>query len=441
MRKSPVFALIDCNNFFVSCERVFRPDLARTPVAVLSNNDGCVVARSNEIKQLGIKMGSPYFKDKAIYDANNATLFSANFSLYGDMSRRVHEVLRTFSPFIEMYSVDESFLEISTLGITDYQAWAQSVAQSVYTQVGIPVSVGVAPSKTLAKAAADKAKKDISNRGGYSVATDSALTPVLSREKQIDLLKWLPLQDVWGIGYRLGPRLQALGLRSAYEVTLLPKSWILTHMSIKGLRTITELQGESCIPLASTLANSGQKSLMVSRSFSESVHALHEIEIAIAGFAAKAALSLRTKKQRTWNITTFIRSSKHAPKQHYAQATRRLEIPSNDTATLIKAALKGLIEAYDRDFTYKKAGVIVTDLLSAEAAQQMSLLKPTPVSAFKRQEDLLYSIDKLNNRYGHRVVKHAIETSTDVKQRWKSKREHVSPAYTTSWQQLPLVKT
>lgn len=438
--KSPIFALIDCNNFFASCERVFRPDLKNKPVAVLSNNDGCVIARSNEVKTLGVRMGAPYFKDKAIYDANNVTLFSANFSLYGDISRRVHEVLKGFSPWIQMYSIDESFLDISDLNIPDYTKWAQSVASEVMRQVGIPVSVGVAPSKTLAKAAADKAKKTPECNGGYSIVTDTTLNRGQTDEKRINLLTWMPLEDVWGIGWRFAPRLKALGLRSAYDLTLLTDDWILANMSIRGMRTISELRGESCIELAHTTADDPQKSLLVSRSFSQSVNSIQELEVAVAAFAARAALKLREKHQRTWKLTTFIASSKHAQRQHYASSETILEIPSNDSAVLIKTALKSLKKAYDGDYTYKRAGVVLYDLIPVKSSQQMSLLNPTPVATLEKSERLASAVDQINTRYGHRIVKQAIESSTDTRQRWISKKEHVSPSYTTRWDQIPSVR-
>lgn len=419
----PVFALIDCNNFFVSCERVFRPDLWHKPVVVLSNNDGCIVARSNEVKALGVPMGIPYFKVKDVLKKNNVTLFSGNFPLYGDFSQRVVQILQDACPDIEVYSVDESFLELSRLPIKDYAQWGSELRAKVLRWTGLPVSVGIAPTKTLAKAAADYAKKNDGTAGAFSVAG--------SEHRLQELLKWLPVQDVWGVGWRTAPKLQARGIRTAYDLALVPDAWAQEQLSIRGVRTIRELNGMSCYGLETT--DEPQKSILRSRSFGHNIRAFYELEGAVATFAARAAAKLRQQGEVAGAVMTFLYTSKHAEQWRGGSQVVTLHPPSSDTGDIITAALKALTHVYDPDFAYKKAGVALLDMHST---QQLTFNSDPAV--MDRRATLMRTVDELNKRFGTRLVRHASEHVES--QKWHSKRELQSPGYTIRWQDLRTVK-
>lgn len=424
MSKAPIFALIDCNNFFVSCERVFRPDLWNKPVAVLSNNDGCIVARSNEVKALGVPMGSPLFKVEKLLKDNKVTLFSGNFPLYGDFSQRVVQVLQQFCPDLEVYSVDESFAELSSLQITDYEAWAVELRAAVMRWTGIPVSIGVAPTKTLAKAAADYAKKHPSGTGVYQV------TP----ENRLELLQNLGVGDVWGIGWRTTPKLRQVGISTAYDLSLVSDKWALENLTIRGLKTVKELRGERCLALENN--DEPQKSIARTRSFGHNVREYHQLEGAIATFAAQAAAKLRQQKEVASGVVAFLYTGKHAITRHGASSLTRLTQPTADTGAIMAAALQALQEVYDPDFGYRKGGVILVGLRSEEALQ-LSFMGDS-AQKVDRQADLMQAVDELNKKYGTRLVRHASE-HVNLKG-WHSKRERRSPQYTTSWADLRTVR-
>lgn len=420
----PVFALVDCNNFFVSCERVFRPDLAGKPVVVLSNNDACVVARSNEAKALGVPMGVPYFEIRDMVKKHDITLFSGNFPLYGDFSQRVVQLLHDACPTVEVYSVDESFLEISKLPITDYETWGRELREKILQYIGIPVSIGIAPSKTLAKAAADYVKKTDPSRGAHSVATDNA-----AREA---LLKWLPVRDVWGVGRASAPKLQGRGIRTGYDLSLMSDEWALRELTVRGLRMVRELRGESCVPMEQN--GEPQKTIMHSRSFGHSIRNYYEIEGAVATFAAQAAAKLRSQGELTRRVVVYLQGSQHTPYRGLWQATR-LHPASNDTGVIIEAALQSLQQGYDPDFAYKKAGVALLDLHSHAARQLAFTDEPALID---RRTHLMDTLDTLNKRYNMRLVRHASEHIEDAK--WHSKRQLRSQAYTTKWSELRKVR-
>jgi DNA polymerase V len=422
-KRPPVFVLVDCNNFFVSCERVFRPDLWDKPVAVLSNNDGCIVARSNEVKALGVPMGVPYFEVRDVLKKANATMFSGNFSLYGDFSQRVVQILQEASPDIEVYSVDESFLEVSHLVIKDFTAWGRELSAKIKQYTGIPVSVGIASNKTLAKAAADFVKKHPEVQGAFSVAGDD--------QKREELLVWLQLQDIWGVGRQTAPKLRARGIKNAYELSQVSDNWAQDQLTIRGLKMVRELRGESCYPLEKN--GEPQQSIARTRSFGHNVRNYYELEGAVATFAASAAAKLRKQGEVATAVMTFVRTSKHAEIQRGMSQAVRLHPPSSDTGTLIAAALDGLQQIYDPDFGYKKAGVV---LLGLTTVQQLSFASdPTKID---RSTNLMKVIDGLNKHYNTRLVRHASEHPE--LQTWRSKQELRSPAYTTNWHQLRKVK-
>jgi DNA polymerase V len=429
VKNQPVYALIDCNNFFVSCERVFRPDLWDKPVAVLSNNDGCIVARSNEVKQLGIPMGVPLFKVRDIVAKHNVTLFSGNFELYGDFSQRVVHTLKQACPVVEVYSVDESFLELSTLAVKSYSDWAANLRAQILQWTGIPVSIGVAPTKTLAKAAAEYAKKAPQTGGVYSLVTD---------QKQVDtqrhrqLLQWLSVGDVWGIGWRTAPKLRQRGISSAEDLTRASDPWAQQHLSITGLKTVKELRGQACIGITQ---EAPQQSIMRTRLFGHTVRNYYELEGAIATFVAQAAAKLRQQGEAAGAVLTFLRTANRFTDNRGASSVIRLLQPSAETGALIKAALQGLQQVYDPDFSYKKGGIVLLNLTPKEALQLSFLQGP---KGLDRQARLMQTVDALNTRFGTRLVRHASEHPEDAS--WRSKREHRSPSYTTSWQGLQTVK-
>lgn len=421
----PIFALVDCNNFFVSCERVFRPDLWNKPVAVLSNNDGCIVARSNEVKALGVPMGVPYFKVKDTLAKGGATLFSGNFPLYGDFSQRVVQMLQESCPEVEVYSVDESFLQINTLPIKDYESWGRSLREKIMRFTGIPVSIGIAPSKTLAKAAADFVKKTDPERGAFSIVGDNTA--------RIELLKGLPIGDVWGVGWATAPKLRGRGIKNGYDLSQVSDAWALKEMTIRGLKTVRELRGESCFVFEQ--AGEPQKSIMRTRSFGHTIRNYYEIEGAVATFAAQAAAKLRQQGELASGVLTYLRTSKHAPVQGGTSYVTRLHPASSDTGVIIAAALKSLAAVYDTEFGYKKAGVILLDLHSADARQLSFTDDPTRID---RSEKLMQSIDALNKKFHTRLVRHASEHIEN--ENWRSKRELRSQAYTTKWSELRVVR-
>lgn len=420
----PIFALVDCNNFFVSCERVFRPDLATKPVVVLSNNDACVVARSNEAKALGVPMGVPYFEIRDTVKRHGITLFSGNFPLYGDFSQRVVQLLQAACPTVEVYSVDESFLRISDLPIANYEAWGRQLREKILQWTGIPVSIGIAPSKTLAKAAADFVKKTDPARGSYSVVDD----PIAHTA----LLRWLPVRDVWGVGRSSGPKLQGRGIRTAYDLSLMNDEWALRELTVRGLRMVRELRGESCVPIEQN--GEPQKSITHSRSFGHSVRNYYEIEGAIATFAAKAAAKLRAQQQLARRIVVYLQSSQHAPYRGLSRVIP-LHPASSDTGAIISAALQGLQQAYDSDFAYKKAGVTLLDLHSRAARQLAFTDEPAIID---RRGALMATVDSLNKRYHTRLVRHASEHIENIQ--WHSKHQLQSQSYTTKWTDLRKVK-
>lgn len=423
----PIFALVDCNNFFASCERVFRPDLKDKPVAVLSNNDGVVVARSNEVKAMKIPMATPYFKVKNILQKNGTKLFSANFALYGDFSRRIVEILETEAPYVEVYSVDESFLEVSSLEIEDYEKWGRKLAARVEEWTGIPVSVGIGPTKTLAKATSEYVKKHSETKGAASS---------IGQKNRLKILKWLPVEDVWGVGRRLAPRLRDRGVRSAYDLTQVSEAWALDTMTIRGLKTIRELKGESSIPLEQNEVNARQKSISATRSFGRTVRAPYELESAVANFAARIAASLRRKNQVAGEVVIFLRSRANDTRQHNPSINVKLPFAASDTSILTAAVVKGLDQIIKEGHGYKRAGLVVHRLLPADAAQ-LPIIDTPSEKEINRSERLMAVMDEINKRWG----KGSLATAREAVGRssWQSKKENKSPAYSTSWSEIPKI--
>lgn len=417
-----MYALIDCNNFFVSCERLFRPELANKPVVVLSNNDGCFISRSQEAKDCGLPMGAPLFKYKNEVKTHAVTLFSANFELYGDISERIVTLLGEVTPLIEVYSIDECFMDLSQLTIDDYEAWALHVRERILCEIGIPVSIGVAPTKTLAKVASTYAKK---HGGVYAVSDDA------HRES---LLADLPIEDIWGVGWRMAPKLRDKGISRASQLTSAPDEWLQQQFTITGMNMVEELRGIPKIPFGDT--HDTRKQIMRSRSFGHKVRAYHQLESATSSFVAAAAVRLRAQDSVARRIVVFLSADRHVQgkKRVYLSTVVTLPEASADTARLISAALQGLEAIYDDQFAYQKAGVILIDIMSHEQ-WQLSMLS----DEYRRDErhELMKSIDRINKRFGH-VIYHASEKITDDS--WHSRRERRSPRYTTSWAELPMLR-
>lgn len=419
---SVYYAHIDCNNFFASCERLFRPELETQPVAVLSNNDGCVIARSAEVKALGIPMGIPLFQVKRQVREYDITLFSANFELYGDMSERIVRLLRRVTPLIEVYSIDESFLDLSELNITNLSIWAENVQQQIRKEVGLPVSVGIGPTKTLAKVATSYAKK----HDGIAVIDNDDVRQTV--------LEGLPVEDVWGIGWRTAPKLRERGVTNAWQLVSASDGWLKQHFNIAGMRMVDELRGKSCLQFGDK--HEKRQSIMVSRAFGHKVREYHQLESATASFATRATAKLRAQGSVCSRISLYLATSRHDENVRRVSKSIRLGEATADTGRIIAAALELLQELYDPEFSYQKVMVLLTDIVDREA-WQLSLTDPVAVR--DERERLMAGVDALNARYGLGTVWHAVEDKNRAG--WQSKHALRSPRYTTNWLELPYVKS
>lgn len=420
-----MYALVDGNNFYVSCERVFNPKLNGVPVVVLSNNDGCVIARSQEAKDLGLKMGEPAFQRREFFREHNVRVFSSNYELYGDMSRRMHQVFKTFTPSIEMYSIDESFLDLSGIDkferLEDYGA---RIKKKVFHDVGIPVGVGIAETKTLAKIANHLAKK-IPQLNGVCV---------LRNQKQIDYaLKFTSIEDVWGIGRRYSAKLKIKGINTAFDFVNLPESWVLREMTVVGLKTYQELKGKKRLSLEEI--RPPKKAIATTRSFGRKVADLKNLETSVATHATRCAEKLRKQKSIAAYVSVFIitdRFNEEDP-QYNNSYTISLPVPSNSQLEIVKYALKALRKIYLQGYKYKKTGVIVTGIIPEDDIQH-DLFYEIDV---ERHERLMKQIDTLNRRYGKDTVKLGI---MGMKKEWKLRREMLSRRFTTNWDEILTLK-
>jgi len=409
-----MYALVDCNNFFASCERVFRPDLNGKPVVVLSNNDGCVIARSNEAKALGIPMGAPAFKFQRVFETHQVHVFSTNFVLYGDMSVRVMTLLASMAPEIEIYSIDEAFLRFRGFELFDLEKYGKEMERIVYKSTGIPISIGFAPTKTLAKLANRVAKKfPKPTRGIYVIDTD---------EKRIKALKWLKVADVWGIGRRFSKRLEAKKIHSALDFINLPDSYVRSEMSVVGLRLKKELEGEETLDLEST---SDKKLIATTRSFETMYTDFEDIKERVATFAVTCAEKLRRQESHCNSIMVFVHSNgfrKDLP-QYRRNIVIKTEYPTNSSSDLIGYAVVALRAIFKQGYQYKKAGVIVLDL-TPENEKQLSLFS----CENGKHKALMKQIDKINKGLGQNKVKFACQ---DLDRTWKMRQERLSPRYST----------
>lgn len=419
-----MFGLLDGNNFFVSCERVFRPDLSAKPVVVLSNNDGCIIARSQEVKDLGIKMGVPFFKVKRTLEQHDVKVFSSNFSLYADMSHRMMSLIESFVPAVEIYSIDEAFLDLSE--IPNLQETAKEIRHQVLKYLGLPTCIGVAPTKTLAKIANHLAKKDPSYKG----------LCILNTPQKIDsALKALDISDVWGVGYRLAGQLRSYGIYSAWNLKNVDPKWMRRHFTVVGERMILELRGIPCSKIEEE--REGRHSIQVSRSFSHKITDFQEMRQAVATYATRLGEKLRQHNLKARLIGVSIRTSFFNPQEKNHRQHILLTAPSgiNDDINLIKVATEGLKQIFRPGYPYYKAALLALDLIP-ENPTQLLLFDCEP-SPSPRHAALFEVVDTLNQRYGRGTVHSA---ACGKKLTWKDRKEKKSPSYTTSWKNLPVVR-
>ncbi len=415
--------LCDCNNFFVSCQRLFQPHLDGKPVLVLSGNDGCVIARSNEVKSLGIKMGVPLYQVKDIVEKNKVTLFSANHRLYSDISQRVMATLRANTPAIEVYSVDEAFIDFSSFDVETLKARGEALASLVKRNTGIPVSIGIAPTKTLAKIASKLCKQYPKLNGCCLMYHPEDITKVLKR---------LPIGEVWGIGRRTEQKLRKYGVATAFDFTQQPASWVQSQLHLPGLRTWKELRSEPAVVL--TAAAVANQSMSMGRSFQKEMKTVEELEPVVSHFASILASKLRAHGSCVSQITTYLHTNRHRvdQPQHFMADLVKLETPTNSTLEIVQAALDSLKKIFKVGYGYKKAGVICSHL-SSQKAVQTSLFD---LVDREKHSQLMHAIDTIHSHYGNNSLHLAVESDTN---RYYNS-SFLSPCYTSKWVDIIEVK-
>lgn len=415
----PLIALVDCNNFYASCERVFNPHLCHKPLVILSNNDGCIIARSNEAKALGIPMGAPAFQYKELFKKHQVTVRSSNFALYGDMSNRVMNTLAQFAPDLQIYSIDEAFLML------DRPEEAAIIRKTVLQWTGIPVSIGLAPTKTLAKAANHYAKKNSRNTGVFIMDT---------AEIQQKILDELSVEDIWGIGRRTANLLKGHQIQTAWDLRNVDDQWIRKKTSVITLRTVFELRGISCLELGEV--SPSKKSITCSRSFGKRLTDEEEIAEALSSYTATAAEKLREEESLASIIQVFLLTSPHQEGQQYYTNTIQIVLPqpTNYTPSLIHHAKQGLKAIFKRGLAYKKTGIILGGLVSSHSYQQDLFVDQEIYH--EKQRNLMTTLDHINQKYGRKVLKIAAE---GIEQSWKMKSCQHSPCYTTRWDEIPTI--
>lgn len=421
----PLLALVDCNNFYVSCERVFRPDLIGQPVAVLSNNDGCIVARSQEVKDLGIKMGVPLFQVQHLINRHNIQLFSSNYSLYADMSARVMAILEEFAPSLEVYSIDEAFLNLTGVCRQDPVAYGQLIRKIVARSTGIPVCIGMGPTKTLAKLANFAAKK-WKQTGGVLDLSD----PV-RREK---LMKMVPVGEVWGIGSRYASRLNRLGIATVWNLATQPTDKIQAQFNVMVARTVMELNGIPCLELEEVAPDKQQ--IVCSRSFSRRLTEYGELSQALAEYCSRAAEKLRNQQSVAGHISVFIRTSPFNHHEPHYQRSAGVMLPSvtQDTRVIVSTASRLLKEIFKPGYNYQKCGVQLSHIQPENKLGQLDLFQVLTPHSDSRQ--LMAVVDQINRRFPKAISLAA----TGIDKTWKTKTERISQRYTTDWQELVRVR-
>ncbi len=421
-----MYGLCDCNNFFVSCERVFRPDLNGKPVVVLSNNDGCIVARSNEAKALGIKMGQPLYQIKNLIKSAGVTYFSSNYALYGDMSSRVFQIVKQNAPSVEIYSIDEAFMDLSGIDQEELKDYGKELVRKIRKCTGIPVSIGVAHTKTLAKIASRLCKKYPKFEGCCVMTRPQDIQKVLSS---------YPIEDVWGIGRRYAKMLNDYQIKTAEQFTRLPAKWVKEKMSIVGLRTWQELRGEACIEFDAEEV--GKKTITVSRSFAKELTTIADLDEAITTFIATGARKLRSQGSVAAHMQVYIMTNRHREDkaQHQEGELIVFSNPTDNSIELVKQGRIALKKIFREGYEYKKAGVLFSGLRS-KGAHSPCLFEEEP-TVNPKQDLLMSTLDELAHRYGRSAVKLGNELDIAA----KSNHESLSKEYTTSWNDILVVKT
>lgn len=417
-----MYGLCDCNNFYASCERLFRPDLVGRPVVVLSNNDGCIIARSNEAKALGIGMGQPFYQVRQFIERGQVTVFSANFALYGDLSRRVMATLRSLVPGIEVYSIDEAFFDLRGMA-EPLDEFGRSIGRTIRRNVGIPVSIGIAPTKTLAKIASKLAKQYPRLNGCCYMHRPEDITKVLGR---------FPLQEVWGIGRRYGRMFDRMGLRTAQQFVDLPQEWVRARMGVAGLRTWNELRGVACISFE--LMPPRKQQITISRTFPREIGSREELECIVAEFASMCAEKLRTEGSVCGEVQSYLLTNRHREDQpqRYETSLQLLPEPTDSTLEIVRQARIALRQIFLPGYGYKKAGVILSQITPA-SEQQGSLFSPIDHEKHTR---LMQVLDTVNKTHG----KGTLIVAAQGTEPFRMNREHLSPRYTTDWKELLVVK-
>ncbi|MFD2822683.1 Y-family DNA polymerase [Lacinutrix iliipiscaria] len=418
-----MFALVDCNNFYASCERVFNPHLERKPVAILSNNDGCVISMSDEAKALKLPFGAPIFKWESFCKANSIHVLSSNYSLYGDMSSRVMNILKQFTPDVEVYSIDESFLEFKGFEQYDLNNYGLQIRQRILKWTGIPTCVGIAPTKALSKVANKIARKfPNETQGAYIIDSD---------EKRIKALKWIKLEDVWGIGRGLSKRLKAKGCKTAYDFTQLPDAWVLKNFSVTEARLKRDLEG---VPTLQLEEQKTKKAIATTRSFEYTFSDLNNIKERISTFATSCAEKLRKQGSSCHVIIVILSSDRHKKdlEQHRGSTMVSLPFPTNSSLIISSEAVKAVTSIFKKGIKYKRAGVIVSGLVPIDNHQLHLFEHENP-----KHKYLMHAIDDVNTKYGDYKIKLG---NQDLKRTWKMRQERLSPKYTTNINDIIKVK-
>ena len=411
-----MIALVDCNNFYASCERIFKPHLDKKPIAVLSNNDGCVIARSNESKSLGLKMGEPIFKKRYLVDKHNIHLFSSNFALYGDISKRVFDIVGNNVPSYEIYSIDEAFLDFS--GIKDPYSYALHIREKVKRWTGIPISIGISYTKTLSKVAGYIAKK---SRNGISYLKD--------KNEINEILRSLPLDEIWGIGIRYAIKMKKYGIHTAADLLECDETWIRKMMNVVGLRMVRELK---CIPHFNLNTNRNmKKSICTSRSFAIEIKEYSRMSEYISMFSSRCSEKLRSEKACARSISVFMYTNRFKPKvkQYSGYFSMNFHTATSDTITITKLAIKCLKKIFRSGYLYKKAGIILSDIIPKNQVQ-LNLFETTDRN---KTDKLMKTIDRVNGNMGRDILK---LSSSGINNKWKIGKEKLSPCYTTRWEDI-----
>ena len=418
-----MFALIDCNNFYASCERVFNPNLRNKPIAILSNNDGCVISMSDETKAIGLPFGAPAFKYESFFKANNIRVFSSNYPLYGDMSTRVMNILKQFSPDIEVYSIDEAFLEFIGFENYNFEDYGAQIRTRILKWTGIPTSVGIAPTKALSKVANKIARKFPKETKGVYV--------IDSEEKRMKALKWIKIGDVWGIGRALQKRLAIKNCKTAYDFVQLSDDWIRKNFSITEWKLKKDLEG---IPILKLEKFKTKRAIATTRSFETTFSDLENIKERISTFATSCVEKLRKQGSSCRIITVMLSSDSHKKglERHRASTVTRLPYPTDSTLTISNNAVKAVTTIYKKGIKYKRAGVIVTGIVPVNN-HQLNLFHHEN----SKHKPLMHVIDTLNIKYGDYKLKLG---NQDLERTWKMRQERLSPRHTTNINEIIEVK-